>query len=1128
MKRRSRSQANAAILFNPARITPPFLSSVLQRPHLMERLDRNRDKPFIFMIGQAAQGKTTLAALWCSASGRPTAWINLHPEDSDAATLYLVLLQSLQKALPDADFEGLRDLPGLGMGPRERRFTYLDWINALMGRIHGPVEVVLDGLDRLDPDAPAFLFIRLFLESVVPGMRVFLLSRELPPLDVPQLVVRQAAHILGNKEIALTPEETAIFIRKNLKIRMSEQGVRQIHSIVEGWVGAVILLSEVVGRASGVPVETSTIENLQIRLKAEVFQYFSEQIFQSQPEHVQDFLMRSSLPDFLDVDLLRSLFPGDDAVTTLEELVRKNLFIQTLSDDEGRITYRYYQLFRDYLLDRFRMTVPLEEQRGSYRMTAAFLAARGERAAAVRFYLTAGEYLLASRIMEGYGMVMMQTGQTDELSRWLAACPRDIVAGNPWLLLYDYLTKRFVAGRAVSSKLHRAMLLFEERGDLRGMQLATAYLIEGYFYGSFYEIPQAELLTKGEALLRNTGKDRRVLSQAHLWLQLAVGHAMGIGGPRESLRAHEQAQLAAVRAGIPYLLIQSLVQSIWPLCIVGDFPRCRERLNKAEKLLARQDYPEVRTMLHCGWAMYYVYEEARGTLSKAAAAIQTALELADRHGIPFLFPILKSHEMYIKTEQGLYDEAAEIGNTMRKLHESMDSPMPLGLTLWALGRNAYYQGDFDAACGFLQEAISILSSPRGFASFHLAVTRVLMALIHLHKENLDRAEKELQTARSFYSENGSDTAMSDCHYAMALLRWRQGRREEAGEHLAAAFRVISSKEIVGFSTLREHDLARICAIATEMKIPGGADCIVRVMLAHCSPAAFSELERLRVHEDEEVRRRALEICRRLHRAGRPAIRIETLGRFCVSIGGTPISESCWGGSMPKQLLKALIARGAAAGVPRERIMEDLWPETARHTGEQNFKVILHRLRRALEPDAESSLGFSYIHLKDNVLFLDGELCRTDMDEFCSLCDAGRRAERCGKAREAIAAYGEAAEIYRGDFIPDDLYSAWAMERRESLQRQYREILVRTAGLYEGLGRLKKAIACHLRILESDSLLEDSYQKLILLYSRCGMHNDARKVYRKCRKALLEELGTEPNESIQTLYKKLLETSREPA
>ena len=70
----------------------------------------------------------------------------------------------------------------------------------------------------------------------------------------------------------------------------------------------------------------------------------------------------------------------------------------------------------------------------------------------------------------------------------------------------------------------------------------------------------------------------------------------------------------------------------------------------------------------------------------------------------------------------------------------------------------------------------------------------------------------------------------------------------------------------------------------------------------------------------------------------------------------------WRARSPKLMLKALIALGAS-GVPKDLLIDDLWPQASPDSVESQFKVALHRLRYALEPLMDKSRGSSLRDLK---------------------------------------------------------------------------------------------------------------------------------------------------------------------
>ncbi|MGA2026401.1 MAG: BTAD domain-containing putative transcriptional regulator [Syntrophobacteraceae bacterium] len=255
--------------------------------------------------------------------------------------------------------------------------------------------------------------------------------------------------------------------------------------------------------------------------------------------------------------------------------------------------------------------------------------------------------------------------------------------------------------------------------------------------------------------------------------------------------------------------------------------------------------------------------------------------------------------------------------------------------------------------------------------------------------------------------------------------------------------------------------------------------------------------------------------------GTVPVRVLTFGNFQVFRGETRVPDKNWRARSPKLMLKALIARGAS-GVPKDLLIEDLWPQASPDSVESQFKVALHRLRYALEPLMDKSRGSSYVTLKDNLVSLRKDFCRTDLDEFLSLEKQGKKAEEAGDQGRAILCYRSAIEIYRGDFLAEDLYETWAELERYRLRTMYIDILYRTAGLYEAQGRSRKAIEYYKMIIKTDPICEAAYQKLMLIYSNGGMRAEALRAYEDCRKVLEREIGVQPGRLTSSIYRKIIE------
>jgi DNA-binding SARP family transcriptional activator/CRP-like cAMP-binding protein len=289
---------------------------------------------------------------------------------------------------------------------------------------------------------------------------------------------------------------------------------------------------------------------------------------------------------------------------------------------------------------------------------------------------------------------------------------------------------------------------------------------------------------------------------------------------------------------------------------------------------------------------------------------------------------------------------------------------------------------------------------------------------------------------------------------------------------------------------------------------------------------FAEFQTTLVRTDvaPDPQKKAQMVKRAIHRSSVPQIRIKTLGGFQLSRDETPVEDREWEANQPKLLLKAIIAH-RSRGVPKDVLIEALWPEVTSLSGERNFKVILHRLRRTLEPEMDKNFGSSYIHLKANLVSLDEELCHVDLDDFLTSLRQAEKKEEGGDIPSAISVYRQAVELYSGDFLPEELYVSWIETKRQELQTRFVNLLFRLADLLEKKGNLKSATDYYRKVLQKDQTLELAYQRLMLNYSNRGMRNAAMKAYEDCVRVLRNELNVEPDPLTTSLFKKLCDSSK---
>ncbi len=220
------------------------------------------------------------------------------------------------------------------------------------------------------------------------------------------------------------------------------------------------------------------------------------------------------------------------------------------------------------------------------------------------------------------------------------------------------------------------------------------------------------------------------------------------------------------------------------------------------------------------------------------------------------------------------------------------------------------------------------------------------------------------------------------------------------------------------------------------------------------------------------------------------------------------------------ILKYLLAHRSRP-VSQDNLMGWLWPESNLKKARWSLNSAIHVLRKLLSGGPPSAT-VNYILLEEGYYHLCPTVqVETDVDEFDACYERGRGLERAGRRQEAAAEYERAIELYRGDYLLEDLYEDWTMVERERLINAYVDMLGRLAVHYMESGQPQEAIRACYRLLEKDRCHEDSYRVLMRCYVSLGLRDRALRQYRLCEETLLRHFGTAPSSETKSLYGSLL-------
>src|ERR687897_180523 len=314
---------------------------LVARPRLVERLRLQPEPELTLVSAPAGFGKTTLLAEWLaavSAGGRRVAWLSLDTSDNDPVLFWTYVIGALQTAVDGAGGDALTLLQSPQPPMEAVLATLLNELSALPD----DVVLVLDDYHVIDArevqDGMAFL-----LEHLPAQLHLVIAGRADPALPLARLRGRGELVELRAADLRFTPEEAAAYLNGVMGLVLTARDVASLEGRTEGWIAALQLAAlsmqgrdDVAAFIAGFAGDDRYIVD-----------FLTEEVLQRQPEHVQHFLLQTSILSRLSGSLCDAVTGQDGGRSRLEALDRANLFLVPL--DNRRRWYRYHQLFADVL-----------------------------------------------------------------------------------------------------------------------------------------------------------------------------------------------------------------------------------------------------------------------------------------------------------------------------------------------------------------------------------------------------------------------------------------------------------------------------------------------------------------------------------------------------------------------------------------------------------------------------------------------------------------------------------------------------------------------------------------------------------------------------------------------------------
>jgi DNA-binding SARP family transcriptional activator len=244
----------------------------------------------------------------------------------------------------------------------------------------------------------------------------------------------------------------------------------------------------------------------------------------------------------------------------------------------------------------------------------------------------------------------------------------------------------------------------------------------------------------------------------------------------------------------------------------------------------------------------------------------------------------------------------------------------------------------------------------------------------------------------------------------------------------------------------------------------------------------------------------------------PGLTLSCFGKFRVVVAGRDVTAALPG--RQGRTLVAYLTLNAARPLPRDQLVQVLWPKAPPAAPDAAFASVLAKVRRALGPSLLPGREMLVLQVPPDA--------RLDVVEVARGVDEAERALSSGDPATALDAAQHARGVLAEGLLPE-FQGDWVETAREAfaaLALRADEAAVHAA-LALGGRHLATAERASAAILEREPFRETGYALSMEVQARRGNAAAALRTFERLRVLLRDELGVAPSPEVVALHDRLL-------
>jgi LuxR family maltose regulon positive regulatory protein len=384
-------------------------------------------------------------------------------------------------------------------------------------------------------------------------------------------------------DLAFDEDETRRFLAAN-HIAVSADQARALWAHTEGWPAGLRLSTTPLSQAAHSEEAFSTL----LHGDTAVGSYLMGQALAHTADDLREFLLKTSVTEFLDAELAAQLTGRADSALLLERAYSQPGFLHR--HPEQRWPYRYHPMFRGLLLAELMQSAPDDVRRLSA-LAAEWFSRQGEHVRAVPVAVQGQAWdVLAESVLAG-SCLALATGDWGWVGSAIARLPAARRDANLSVRLASALIKLGTGARTDAAASVSAILSDDAARASTRLETEVLEFLEAWQLAERSQARDALKILELDAGFDATpDSTTAAMGLQHAWRQLHAG-CLFAEGPPGAVEAIFDESRASSSGLYPKPQLGELEIRAWAAVAAGDLCSARDHLDRAAALIDRESAP---------------------------------------------------------------------------------------------------------------------------------------------------------------------------------------------------------------------------------------------------------------------------------------------------------------------------------------------------------------------------------------------------------------------------------------------------------------------------------------------------------------------------------------------------------